>query len=77
MERATAEQASLTGMPPCAFRPPGGSYNATTESLAQQRRMKFWTWSVDTEDWKANAPWYGSMTGQLPAGQTVTAITGQ
>jgi peptidoglycan/xylan/chitin deacetylase (PgdA/CDA1 family) len=54
MDRATAEQASLTGMPPCAFRPPGGSYNATTESLAQQRRMKFWTWSVDTEDWKAN-----------------------
>jgi peptidoglycan/xylan/chitin deacetylase (PgdA/CDA1 family) len=54
MDRATAEQVSLTGIQPCGFRPPGGSYNATTLSLAQQRRMKFWTWSVDTEDWKAN-----------------------
>jgi peptidoglycan/xylan/chitin deacetylase (PgdA/CDA1 family) len=53
MDRASAEQQNLTGTLPCAFRPPGGSYNATTESLAQQRRMKFWTWSVDTEDWKA------------------------
>ncbi len=54
MDRATAEQVSLTGVQPCAFRPPGGSYNATTLSLAQQRRMTVWTWSVDTEDWKAN-----------------------
>jgi hypothetical protein len=23
------------------------------------------------------APWYGSLTGQIPAGQSVTAITGQ
>jgi peptidoglycan/xylan/chitin deacetylase (PgdA/CDA1 family) len=55
MDRATAEQQVLTGTQPCAFRPPGGNYNATTLSLAQQRRMKFWTWSVDTEDWKARA----------------------
>jgi peptidoglycan/xylan/chitin deacetylase (PgdA/CDA1 family) len=54
MDRATTEQQNLTGTQPCAFRPPGGSYNATTLSLAQQRRMKFWTWSVDTEDWKAS-----------------------
>jgi peptidoglycan/xylan/chitin deacetylase (PgdA/CDA1 family) len=54
MDRATAEQVSLTGVQPCAFRPPGGSYNSTTLSLAQQRGMSFWTWSVDTEDWKAN-----------------------
>ena len=54
MDRATAEQVSLTGIQPCGFRPPGGNYNSTTLSLAQQRRMKFWTWSVDTEDWKAN-----------------------
>ncbi|HEV2374569.1 MAG TPA: polysaccharide deacetylase family protein [Streptosporangiaceae bacterium] len=53
MDRASTEQKTLTGTLPCAFRPPGGSYNSTTESLAQQRRMKFWTWSVDTEDWKA------------------------
>jgi peptidoglycan/xylan/chitin deacetylase (PgdA/CDA1 family) len=54
MDRATAEQVSLTGVQPCAFRPPGGNYNSTPLSLAQQRRMTFWTWSVDTEDWKAN-----------------------
>jgi peptidoglycan-N-acetylglucosamine deacetylase len=54
MDRASAEQQSLTGIAPCAFRPPYGNYNSTTLSLAQQRRMTFWTWSVDTEDWKAN-----------------------
>jgi len=54
MDRATAEQVSLTGIQPCEFRPPNGSYNATTLSLAQQRRMTVWTWSVDTEDWQAN-----------------------
>ena len=43
MDRASAEQHSITGTWPCAFRPPYGSYNSTTESLAQQRRMKFWT----------------------------------
>jgi peptidoglycan/xylan/chitin deacetylase (PgdA/CDA1 family) len=53
MDRASVEQRTLTGTQPCAFRPPGGNYNSTTLSLAQQRRMKFWTWSVDTEDWKA------------------------
>jgi peptidoglycan/xylan/chitin deacetylase (PgdA/CDA1 family) len=54
MDQAAAEQVSLTGVSPCAFRPPGGSYNSATLSLAQQRRMKVWLWSVDTEDWKAN-----------------------
>ncbi len=53
MDRATAEQESIAGSAPCAFRPPGGNYNSTTESLAQQRKMKIWIWSVDTEDWKA------------------------
>jgi hypothetical protein len=54
MDQASAEQVSLTGIQPCGFRPPGGNYNSTTLSLAQQRRMTVWTWSVDTEDWKAN-----------------------
>jgi peptidoglycan-N-acetylglucosamine deacetylase len=55
MDRTSAEQKSLAGWPPCAFRPPYGypDYNSTTLSLAQQRRMKVWLWSVDTEDWKA------------------------
>ena len=54
MDQASAEQVSVTGIQPCGFRPSGGSYNSTTLSLAQQRRMTVWTWSVDTEDWKAN-----------------------
>ena len=53
MDRATAEQESIVGSTPCAFRPPYGVYNPTTESLAQRRKMKLWLWSVDTEDWKA------------------------
>ena len=54
LDEATAEQKALIGAPPCAFRPPGGNYNSTTLSLAQQRQMKVWLWSVDTEDWKAD-----------------------
>jgi peptidoglycan/xylan/chitin deacetylase (PgdA/CDA1 family) len=54
LDEATAEQKAQIGAPPCAFRPPGGNYNRATLSLAQQRRMKVWLWSADTEDWKAN-----------------------
>ena len=42
MDQASAEQVSLTGIQPCGFRPPGGEYNSTTLSLAQQRRMTVW-----------------------------------
>ena len=54
LDEATAEQESLIGWGPCAFRPPYGSYDSTTLSLAQQRGMRVWLWSVDTEDWQAN-----------------------
>ncbi len=54
IDEATTEQVNLTGIYPCLFRPPGGNYNSTTLSLAQQRGMKVWMWSADTEDWKAN-----------------------
>ena len=37
----------------CAFRPPYGNYDAVTLSLARQRRMSVWLWSVDTQDWMA------------------------
>ena len=53
LDEATTEQQSLIGWGPCAFRPPYGNYNSTTLRLAQQRGMKVWLWSVDTEDWKA------------------------
>lgn len=53
--RSTAPRPSRrpSPAPSCAFRPPYGNANATTLRLAQQRRMKVWLWSVDTEDWKA------------------------
>jgi len=54
MDRASAEQKSITGSAPCVFRPPYGDYNATTLRLAQHRRMAVWIWSVDTEDWEAD-----------------------
>jgi peptidoglycan/xylan/chitin deacetylase (PgdA/CDA1 family) len=53
MDRTTAEQQALVAVTPCLFRPPYGEYNATTLSLAQQRHLAVWNWSVDTEDWKA------------------------
>jgi peptidoglycan/xylan/chitin deacetylase (PgdA/CDA1 family) len=53
LDEATAEQEKLIGWGPCAFRPPYGNYSATTLTLARQRGMKTWVWSVDTEDWKA------------------------
>ena len=54
IDEATTEQLNLTGIYPCLFCPPGGNYNSTRLSLAQQRGMTVWLWSVDTEDWKAN-----------------------
>ena len=51
---ATAEQRSITGITACVFRPPYGSYNATTLSVARDHRLAVWLWSVDTEDWKAD-----------------------
>jgi peptidoglycan/xylan/chitin deacetylase (PgdA/CDA1 family) len=53
MEGTSAEQRSIVGTAPCAFRPPYGTYNATVLHLAQHRGMAVWLWCVDTEDWKA------------------------
>jgi peptidoglycan/xylan/chitin deacetylase (PgdA/CDA1 family) len=53
LDEASAEQRSIAGTVPCAFRPPHGDYDSTTLRLAQQRRMGVWLWSVDTQDWMA------------------------
>ncbi len=53
MDKVIQEQQSLTGTSPCVLRPPYGDYDATTLSLAFQRHMAVWLWSVDTEDWQA------------------------
>jgi peptidoglycan/xylan/chitin deacetylase (PgdA/CDA1 family) len=72
MDRASAEQVTLVGRPPCLFRPPYGAYTSTTLALAQQRRMAVWNWSVDTEDWKAgsstSASWVERIISRAEAG---------
>lgn len=72
MDKANAEQLALVGRPPCLFRPPYGEYNATTLSLAQQRHMTVWNWSVDTEDWKAgtstSSSWVTRIVSRAEAG---------
>jgi len=76
MDRTTAEQISLVGSPPCFFRPPYGSYDSATVSLAQARHMSVWNWSVDTEDWKANgsgaATWVNRIISLGEAGGSQT-----
>jgi peptidoglycan/xylan/chitin deacetylase (PgdA/CDA1 family) len=52
--QASAEQWSIAETVPCAFRPPYGKYDSTTLSLARQRGMTVWLWSVDTLDWMAD-----------------------
>jgi peptidoglycan/xylan/chitin deacetylase (PgdA/CDA1 family) len=54
LSKASAEQWSIAGTVPCAFRPPYGKYDATTLRLAQQLQMGVWMWSVDTLDWTAD-----------------------
>jgi uncharacterized protein with LGFP repeats len=72
MDQTSAEQVSLVGSAPCVFRPPYGSYNSTTLSLAQARNMSVWNWSVDTEDWKAagsgSADWVNRIITLAQAG---------
>jgi peptidoglycan-N-acetylglucosamine deacetylase len=53
MDQASAQQRRLTGHNPVVFRPPYGNWNGTTLTVAAQRGMTVWLWSVDTEDWKA------------------------
>src|SRR4051794_4654145 len=76
MENATKEQIALVGSPPCFFRPPYGSYNATTLSLAQARGMAVYNWTVDTEDWKAaglaDASWVNRIISLAQTGASQT-----
>lgn len=65
MDNAINEQLSLTGTRPCFFRPPYGSYNSTTLSLAQARNMAVYNWSVDTLDWEARGSADQSWVNQI------------
>lgn len=76
MDRASNQQLATLGYKPCAFRPPYGAYTSTTRSLAAARRMAFWMWSVDTEDWKAgtssSATWVNRIVSRAQAGSSQT-----
>jgi peptidoglycan/xylan/chitin deacetylase (PgdA/CDA1 family) len=72
IDRERAQQAAITGAYPCLFRPPYGNRDSTTLTLAQQRGMQVWNWSVDTEDWKAggsgDAYWVDRIGSRAKAG---------
>ena len=72
LQEASAEQRSIAGTVPCAFRPPYGNYDATTLRLAQLHRMSVWLWSADTLDWMANgsgsSSWVQRITGLAERG---------
>ncbi|PZS27633.1 MAG: hypothetical protein DLM58_18520 [Pseudonocardiales bacterium] len=72
IDRERSQEAAITGRYPCLFRPPYGNYNATTLTLAQQRGMRVWNWSVDTEDWKAQGSgsgyWIDRISSRAKAG---------
>lgn len=53
IDHARRREARITGHHTCLLRPPFGNYDATTLRLARERHLAIWTWSVDTEDWKA------------------------
>jgi peptidoglycan/xylan/chitin deacetylase (PgdA/CDA1 family) len=53
LDLTSAEQTALIGTAPCSYRPPYGAYDATSLAQASARHLAVWTWSVDTEDWKA------------------------
>jgi peptidoglycan/xylan/chitin deacetylase (PgdA/CDA1 family) len=72
IDRERARQARITGHLSCFFRPPYGSYDATTVDVARARHLAIWVWSVDPEDWKADgsaAPfWVHRITQRAEAG---------
>jgi peptidoglycan/xylan/chitin deacetylase (PgdA/CDA1 family) len=72
IDRERRAQTAITGANPCLFRPPFGSFDATTLKLAQERGMQVWNWSVDTEDWKADGSddlyWVDRIVSRAEAG---------
>jgi peptidoglycan/xylan/chitin deacetylase (PgdA/CDA1 family) len=69
LKRAAGDHERLRA---CAFRPPYGNYDAVALSLAQQRRMSVWLWSVDTQDWMARgsgSPFWVSRIIRLAQGE--------
>ncbi len=51
LDRGTAAVRAVTGVRPCVFRPPFGSFTATTVDVARDRRMTTAMWTVSTNDW--------------------------
>jgi peptidoglycan/xylan/chitin deacetylase (PgdA/CDA1 family) len=76
MDRASAQQRTLTGASPCFFRPPYGAYNGATLSAARSRGMQVWNWSVDTLDWQARGSsaqvWVDRIVSRATAGGSQT-----
>jgi peptidoglycan/xylan/chitin deacetylase (PgdA/CDA1 family) len=76
IDRTTRKMIALVDVRPCLFRPPYGEYNHATRKVAFRRRLAFWLWSVDTEDWKAagssSSYWIQRIVTRAEAGITQT-----
>lgn len=48
----TKAQLKKPGVVTSYGRPPYGSFNATTEQAYRAVKMKIWTWTYDTDDWR-------------------------
>lgn len=55
IEKTGTIVAGITGRPLCLFRPPYGSHNRITDSVARRLQLQTVLWSVDTEDWRGRS----------------------
>jgi len=65
LDRTSTIQRQLTGVTPCFFRPPYGSYNSATLTAAHARRLAVVMWSVDTGDWRQSPRLSGYWTAAI------------
>lgn len=67
-------QRSLTATVPCVFRPPYGSFNATTMSIANQHGMSLWMWSTSGADWQADGSGSSSWIHRIESSTIETSV---
>jgi peptidoglycan-N-acetylglucosamine deacetylase len=51
LQRTSEEMRAITGVSPSIFRPPGGNFNETVQSVAASLGLSTIVWNVDPRDW--------------------------
>jgi peptidoglycan/xylan/chitin deacetylase (PgdA/CDA1 family) len=51
LQRTSEEMRAITGVSPSIFRPPGGNFNETVQSVAASLGLSTIVWDVDPRDW--------------------------